>query len=162
VDQNNNIRRSKSQVAATPGQAAITEAAVLQAALRIEVEVAIAAEVVARVSKAEEAAVAEVKEEDVVAVAGTEASMPMSRKETKAMGAWSTEAMMRYAAGATWWIGGRDDCVAWTYPKGRIRVSVHLSTLMYFSHRLYLLVRSSVPKFVLYEQFFKVMHALVE
>ena len=31
--------------------------------------------------------------------------------------------------------------------RGRTRVMVHLSTLMYFSLRLQLLIRSSVPKF---------------
>ena len=76
-------------MAATPGQAAITEAVALPAALHREVEVVIAAEAVAKASEEGEVAAVEVKEEDVVAVAGTEASMPMLRKVTRAMAAWS-------------------------------------------------------------------------
>jgi hypothetical protein len=41
------------------------------------------------------------------------------------------------------------------YPlRRRIRETVHSSTLMYFSYRLYLLIRSSMPKFPLNDQSF--------
>jgi hypothetical protein len=89
VDQTSNTHLSKNKVAATPGRAAITEVAALPVALHKEVEVVIAVEAVARASEEEEVVAAEVKEEDVVVVAGTEASMPMLRRATRAMAAWS-------------------------------------------------------------------------
>jgi hypothetical protein len=116
VDQSSIRRLSKSQVAA-PGRAAITEAVALPVALHREVEVATAAEAVARALEEEEAAAVEVREVGVVAVAGTEASTPMLRKATKAMGAWSTRVMMRYDTGV-WYIGGWNDGIVWTSSTG--------------------------------------------
>jgi len=112
VDQSSKTRL-KSQVAATPGQAAITEAVALLAVPHREAEAVTVAEAVARASEEEEVAAAEVKEEDVVAVAGTEASTPTLVKVTRAMAAWSTRTVMRYATGATWCIDGRNGCIVW-------------------------------------------------
>jgi uncharacterized membrane protein len=137
VDQNSNTRL-KSKVAATPGRAAITEVVALPVALHREAEEVIAAEAVVKASEEEGVAVAEVKEVDVVAVAGTEASTPMLRKVTRAMAAWSIrdhDADMLLAVHGAMVDDG--STVLCGYPLGgRIRVKIHLSTLMYFSHRL--------------------------
>ena len=42
-------------------------------------------------------------------------------------------------------------------PQGRNRYTIRLSALIYFSHRLNLLIKSSMPKLLLIEQSLKVL-----